>query len=107
MDITRKRGDTEPDRFSLTLTETWEPANLTGYTFTLTVDRSPSPEGTATRLFQLTGAASQPLTGLVALPLSEAQADNVGTFYYWLRLTDPMGLKLTVASGRYVIQPAA
>jgi hypothetical protein len=107
MDITRKRGDTKPLTFTLTDTETWEPANLTGCSFTLTVDSSQNPSGTTTRLFQLTGVPSAPLLGKVELSLSDAQADHVGVFYYWLKVIDPLGLKLTVASGQYVFEPAA
>jgi hypothetical protein len=102
MDITRKRGDTKPDRFTVSLADTWEPANLAGCTFKLTLDTRQEPDDESTVVYSITAVSTAPASGVVAISPSPEQADRVGAFYYELQLTDAMGLVDTLVSGKYV-----
>lgn len=101
MQIERKRGDTYADVFTITDKATWEPANLAGCTFLLTLDSRPAPTDSTTQVYQLVGQVD-PLAGKVSCAPSVSQADKVGTFYFDLQLTDATGKVRTVASGTYV-----
>lgn len=95
MDIERKRGDTYADEFTLTLKETWEPANLTGSSATLTVFDG------ATQKYQLTGVV-QALAGKILCSPTALQADLKGNFTYSLKLIDATGKIRTIANGSYI-----
>lgn len=101
MQIERKRGDTYADEFTLTDKQTWEPVNLSGCSFLLTVDERPKPTNDLTRRYQLTGDVL-PLEGKVLCAPTPEEADLVGTFYYDLQMTDATGRIRTVASGPYI-----
>ncbi len=101
MQITRTRGDTYADEFVIRDKETWEPVNLAGCQFKLTVDSMPSPTDTATMKYQLTGVVT-PLEGKVLCAPTASQANLVGTYYFDLEMTDATGKVRTVVNGTYI-----
>jgi hypothetical protein len=104
IDITRKRGDTKADVFSLTNPETWEPANLTGCSLRLVVDSRREPDDETTQEYEIVGVVEDPLSGKVSFAPTLEQADLVGTYFYEVELTDAFGGVLTPVGGKYVYQ---
>ena len=101
-DITRKRGDTYADEFTINSATTGRPLDITGYTFVLTVDPEKSPASSANNLYQLTGAIVGAATaGRVEFAPSAIEADQVGTFYYDVQMIDGAGRKRTIEGGKY------
>ena len=101
MQIERKRGDTYADEFVVTDKRTWEPANLAGCTCLLTLDSRSAPDDSSTQVYQLV-ATVRPTEGVIEAAPSASQADQVGTFYFDLQLTDATGKVRTIASGTYI-----
>lgn len=101
MQIERTRGDSYADEFTLTDKQTWEPVNLAGCSFLLTVDAKPEPTDTLTQKYQLVGVVS-PMDGKVLCSPTPTQANLLGTFYFDLQMTDATGKVRTVAKGTYI-----
>lgn len=103
MNIERFRGDTKP--FSLLLSDSGSPLNLTGCSVKLTVNKQSNPTDTSMQVFQLTGALSgTPTDGVVEFSLTDTQADNVGHFYFDVEVVDAQTKKFTVAKGVFQFQ---
>lgn len=104
MDITRRRGDTYPDSFTLTLRETGDYANLTGCSFLLTLDTLKNPVGVLTNVYQIVGNVPNPANGVVQFSPTLSQADRVGYYYYDVQMTDQSGKvrTLTPFGAQYV-----
>ncbi len=103
-DITRRRGDTYADEFTLKSKATGLPINLTGYAFTMTVDPSAAPVDAAGNLFSLAGTIVDAAAGRVEFAPSAVQADQTpGTYFYDVQMTDGAGRIRTVAAGKYKI----
>jgi hypothetical protein len=100
-DITRKRGDTYADEFTLTRKSSGLALNITGYSFVLTVDPSAAPADDTNNLYALTGTILDAAAGRVEFAPTAMQADQLGKFYYDVQMTDGAGRKRTIASGKY------
>lgn len=100
-DITRKRGDTYADVFTIKSAATGTAIDLTGYTFVLTVDPDKAPVDSANNLYQLTGVLTDAANGTVEFAPTAIQANQVGTFYYDVQMLDPLGRKRTITGGKY------
>ena len=100
-DITRKRGDTYADEFTIKSAATGAAVNITGYTFLLTVDPIKAPLTGATKLYQLTGTILNAAAGRVEFAPDATQADHVGVFYFDVQMVDGAGRKRTIDSGKY------
>lgn len=101
MSITRYRGDTNPIRGYAAINGL--PLDVTGCSFTLTVNQSKAPTTSATNRFSLTGVVVDVLTGELAFPITEEQADQLpGRYYYDIQMTDALGFKTTIALDRFV-----
>lgn len=100
-DITRKRGDTYADEFTIKSAATGAAVNITGYTFLLTVDPAKAPLTNATKLYQLTGTILNAAAGRVEFAPNATQADQVGAFYFDVQMVDGSGRKRTIDSGKY------
>lgn len=102
-DITRKRGDTYADEFTIKSAATGLPLNITGYTFTLTVDPSKEPADATSNLYALTGTILDAANGRVEFAPTALQADQpIGTYYYDVQMVDGAGRKRTIVAGKYV-----
>ena len=100
-DITRKRGDTYADEFTIRSASTGAAINITGYTFLLTVDPKPNPTDALANLYQLTGTIVDAAAGRVEFAPSSTQANQVGAFYYDVQMVDGASRKRTIVSGKY------
>jgi hypothetical protein len=101
MDITRYRGDTYADEFTLTDVNTGLPVDLTGCSFKLTVDTLQSPPDSSTNLYTLIGTIDTPVSGVVEFAPNSTQADLVGYYFYDVQLIDASGAIRTILSGSY------
>lgn len=101
MQITRTRGDTAPDSFTITNPKTRVAVNLTGCSFKLTLSTVPDPEDSTTQLYQLNGVINTPESGVVEFSPTAFQADIVGYFYYDIQMTDSYGRILTLVKDTY------
>lgn len=98
--ITRYRGDTAADRF--TIQRDGAALNITGWTFALTVNSEKDPVGTSTQLFTVAGVITSATAGQVQFSPDATQADQTpGDYYYDVQGVDPNGAKVTVDKGRY------
>lgn len=102
-DITRKRGDTYADEFTIKSAATGLPINITGYSFVLTVDPEQYPADSSKNKFQLTGTIVDAAAGRVEFAPTALQADNVGKFFYDVQMVDGAGRKRTIVSAKYVM----
>lgn len=101
--LTRYRGDTLPDQFSVTSDGTTL-VNLTGYTARMTLNAVKDPSPTDTPLYTLTGAflSGDATLGVFTFEPSEVQANQTpGKYYYDVELTTPAGSIVTIAKGSY------
>lgn len=100
-DITRYRGDTYADVFTLKNAQTKQPLNLTGHTFVMTLDPNKAPTSTATNLYSITGTILDAAAGTVEFAPSSTQANNVGKYFYDIQMVDGQGRKRTILTGKY------
>lgn len=100
-DIERKRGDTYADEFIIKSKATGLPINITGYTFTLTVDPAKDPVDATNNLFTLTGTIIDAVAGRVEFAPTTVQADHVGQYYYDVQMIDGSGRKRTIVLAKY------
>ena len=100
-DITRKRGDTYADEFTIKSASTGAPINITGYTFLMTLDPSKNPVDNTANIYQLTGTILDAAAGRVEFAPNATQANQLGTFYYDVQMVDGVPRKRTIVSGKY------
>lgn len=101
MDITRYRGDTYPDEMSI-VTSAGAAQNITGFTFVMTLNRDEFPTDATNQVYQLNGTITDAANGLVEFAPSAVQADQVGTLYYDVQMTDAGGAIKTIQTGKYI-----
>lgn len=102
IDVERVRGDTYPEIFQVTIDGAAQ--DITGATFLLTVDPSPSPPDDTTMVFEIVGAIVDALLGKVGFTPSVGQAGTApATYYYDLQMTESGGAVRTVAKGKWKI----
>lgn len=99
--ITRRRGDTYADEFTVKSATTGLSINITGYTFTLTVDPSKTPADATTNLYALSGTIIDAAAGRVEFAPSAVQANQVGNFFYDVQMIDGAGRKRTLVVDKY------
>lgn len=98
--IVRARGDTFP--FTFTVQDSDGVAvNITGYSFTLTVDPGQNPTDATDNVFALTGSVTDAAAGVVQFEPNATQADNLGGFYADLEQTDGAGKLRTIGKGTW------
>lgn len=100
-DLIRRRGDTYADEFIIKSRSTGLPINITGYTFTLTVDPAKDPVDATNNLFQLTGNIVDAVAGRVEFAPSASQADHIGNYYYDVQMIDGASRKRTIVLAKY------
>lgn len=98
-DITRKRGDTYAD--VINITSGGAPLDVTGYTFLLTVDPEKAPVDNTNNVYQLTGTILDAANGKVEFAPDATQANQLGSFFYDVQMTDGAGRKRTILAGKY------
>lgn len=101
IDICRSRGDTYPWVFTIKDSD-GVAVNITGYSFSLTVDPDREPVNTTNNLFTLAGSIIDGPNGRVQFELSTVQANQTpGIYYYDLSMQDGAGALRTVARGAF------
>jgi hypothetical protein len=100
--ITRTRGDTVPDKFTVSNNATGEIVNLAACSFKMTVSTDPNPIDESTQVYQLDGVIADSSTGVVEFTPTAEQANQVGYFYYDIQMTDSYGRILTLVKDTYV-----
>jgi hypothetical protein len=98
--ITRYRGDTAPDQF--TIQRNGVAVNITGCTFKLTVNSVKDPVDATTQLFTVAGSITSAVAGEVEFAPDATQADqSPGRYYYDVQMTDGSGAIRTAQKGVY------
>lgn len=104
MQITRKRGDTYPDEFTVINPVTGAPANITGCAFKLTVNTARNPQDATGQLYQVEGEITSGQNGVVQFSPTDEQVDRVGYFYFDIEMVDTFGKKHTLVKDRYIYE---
>ncbi len=107
--ICRKRGDTAPDQITIldpaSLTTPKAPLDITGFSYTLTVntDKDPDPAvPIGTELASIAGVLIDPVNGVVQFPWLPAEADQAADVdFYDIEQVDATGKVKTIAKNQY------
>lgn len=100
--ITRYRGDTNPETFSIT--DENGAVNITGRTFTLTVDPSKAPGDDTNNILQLSGVIVDGPGGLVAFTPTEIESEALVPGGYWFDIEMTTGSeKLTIVVDKFKV----
>ena len=100
INLTRKRGDTKS--INMTLTDSANSAiNITGYTFLLAVNSLEEPSDNSTEIFESVGTIVDAANGKVSFPISLANSDNVGEYFYDAQYVDTSAEKYTFITGAF------
>lgn len=100
--ITRYRGDTYADEFTVRSKTTKQPLPIGGCSFTLTLNLKLAPTNADPNIYVLTGEIVDSLLGRVAFAPTDQQADIVGEYFYSVRMTDASGRKRTIGVDKYI-----
>lgn len=100
----RKRGDTVPFEITVKVRATGQPADITGYSFTMTADPEENPANGDNNIFSLAGTINDPLTGVVQFQPQEADVDYVGDYWFDIEYRPPAGTKETLVKDRILFE---
>lgn len=102
-DVYRTRGDT----YSLTITlkdSDGDPIDITGGSFTLTVDTLENPEDATTLDFSSSGTITNAAGGEVRFDFTAGNADQTpGVYYYDIQYVDAAAAVRTVLKGKWFV----
>lgn len=103
IDIDYVRGDSRPIEF-VVADEKGAAVDITGWTFELTVDPSPSPPDANTLLMQIAGTIVSGPDGTVQFSPTIAQSDFApGRHFYDVQAIDAAGAKSTIVTGAFTL----
>ena len=98
--LTRYRGDTSPDQF--TVRKDGVVVDITGCTFKMTVNSEKDPTDTTAQLFTVDGTIVSAVNGQVDFSPDATQADQTpGDYFYDVQMTTGAGVIQTIDKGRY------
>ncbi len=104
IELCRRRGDTFADQFTLK-DVSGSPIDITGFSFLMTVDPSPTPPDAMSNLFQLAGTITDAANGVVEFAPTVMQADQTpSTYFYDIQQTDAGSAIRTIVVGDYIIE---
>lgn len=99
-ELFRRRGDTAPDE--LNLTDGGLAADLTGYSFVMTINTVRDPDPSIDLGDELVSIAGVVNGGQIRFPFSTLNADQTpGTYWYDVQQTDPSGNTKTIRKNMY------
>lgn len=97
--ITRFRGDTYPDNF--TIKTNGSPVDITGFSFILTLSNKENPT-TESPVYSINGVIENASSGIVSFsPTTENANQPNGVYYYDVEMTDGDGKKRTLVKSTY------
>jgi hypothetical protein len=101
--ITRVRGDTYPDRIRIKDAD-GNAVDITGWTFTLTINRVQKPVDVSTQVVQTAGTIIAPATdGVVEFAWDDTKANqSPGTYYYDIQIIDGATKRRTPVLANYI-----
>lgn len=108
--ICRKRGDTAPDQITVldpaSTTVPKAPLDITGFSYTLTVntDKDPDPAvPVGTELASIAGTITDAVGGVVQFPWTPTQANQAADVdFYDIEQVDATGKVKTIAKNQYI-----
>jgi hypothetical protein len=101
--LTRKRGDTFPFAFTLTISQ-GVPLPITGFTFRMVADPSNAPENAANNLFDLTGVITDGPNGLVQFEPTAPDMDlTPDVYFYEVQMIDAALDIRTIVEGSFTV----
>ena len=104
MRIERAQGNTKRIRRRVVDEDTGNALDVTGHTFTLTVNSDQAPTDVTNEQFQVVATLEDPANGLIYFPYTASEADiAVGTYYYDIEWIDSNTETETLEDGTYVV----
>ena len=104
IDITRKRGDNFPFQFTLT-DDTGTAIDITGFTFRMVVDPSPSPSDALANIFDLAGVITDALNGVFEIRPTIGDMDiTPGVYFYEVQMIDAGSNVRTIVAGGFNVE---
>lgn len=97
------RGDNPAFAFRL-VDEAGAAIDITGFSYTLTVDPSPAPADNTNNIFSLIGVVPTGTDGIVQFQATQSEMDIVGVFFHDVEETNDNGAKRTVISGQFEVR---
>lgn len=100
LEITRYRGDTVSDVFTIT-DSSGSPQDITGSTVKMTLDERKAPPDATTLVLELTGTLTNPSAGEVTFTWTALNADQEpGSYWFDIELTSGSVVQ-TLVVGKY------
>lgn len=100
LDLIRRRGDTVAERFTIKESD-GTVLNISGFTFTLTVNTESSPTGTTNQVFNSSGSIADGPNGIVDFPFTAGNADQTpGIYFYDIQMIDGSAAIRTIVKGK-------
>ncbi len=105
LDRVRTRADTWPVLIAIVDANS-AAIDVTGFSYTLTVDPEPDPVDATNNLFSQAGTLSTPLSGFVDFPMADPGpgATVPGCYFYDIEQTDTGGEIVTIQKGEWVVE---
>lgn len=102
IDIAYRRGDTKPLQFSAF--DVNGEADITGFTFLMTVNTEKNPTDDTNEVFQMIGEIVQVNPGILEFPPAPGDTDiAIQTYYYDIQVTDDQSKIHTPVTGKFKI----
>lgn len=99
------RGDSFASQFQIVQSDEVTPEDITGWSFSLTVDSRKDPDDDSTQCFSIAGSIDDLAEALVSFAPSEAQTDlTPGKYWYDLEAVDGAGRKRTLIKDYFRIK---
>lgn len=104
-DLTYKRGDSFPSLFQIVAADGVTPLDITGWSFTLTVDTQRNPPDASTNLFSVVGNITDAVNGRVQFAPSTTNTDQPpAKYWYDIQQIDGAGRRRTIVKARFIIE---
>jgi hypothetical protein len=102
-EITFYRGDSYPKVMAITDSITKLAVDITGYTFTMTIDTLKNPPDDTTKVFVVDGAITDAAGGLVSFtPTSVDNDQDPKSYYYDVQMVSGAVVR-TIVKDKYII----
>lgn len=104
IEICRKRGDNFPFQFTLT-DDTGAAIDITGFSFRMVVDPSPSPPDALNNIFDLAGIITNGIGGEFEIRPTTGDMDiTPGVYFYEVQMIDAGSNVRTIVQGGFTVE---